>query len=156
MIDRRSGSVIVWSPPSVITRGRVFPLIAGPLLSASVAGARERISKWPSSICVSAYVLSYLSILSASFYACAAGDLRRNGDITTVKNSGPAVERVGLKGDIVAPTYFLVNIRSIVRVGWAGHTRDSVGGSLVEYLRVRSGHLGGKRFQYRMGHLIEH
>ena len=101
-------------------------------------------------------MLSYLSILLATFYACAAVDLRRNGDITTVKNCGPAVERVGFKGDIVASTYFLVNIRSIVRVGQAGHTRDSVGGSLVEYLRVQSGHLGGRRFQYRMGHLIKH
>lgn len=53
---------MVWSPPRVITRGRVLPWIAGPLLSASVAGARERISKWPSSICLSAYVLSYLGL----------------------------------------------------------------------------------------------
>jgi hypothetical protein len=91
-----------------------------------------------------------------SFSVRTAGDLRSNGDITTVENSGPAIERVGLKGDIVASTDVLVNIRSIARVGRVGHTRDSVGGSLVEYLTVRSGHLGGRRFRCRMEHLIEH
>lgn len=43
LIDRSSGRVMVWSPPSVMTRGSVLPFFEGPSLSASVAGARERI-----------------------------------------------------------------------------------------------------------------
>lgn len=41
-MERSSGRVMVWSPPSVMTRGSVLPFLAGPSLSASVAGARER------------------------------------------------------------------------------------------------------------------
>lgn len=37
---RRSGRVIVWSPPSVMTLGNVFPAFDGPFFSASVAGER--------------------------------------------------------------------------------------------------------------------
>lgn len=33
---------MVWSPPRVITRGRVLPFFAGPILFASVAGSRDR------------------------------------------------------------------------------------------------------------------
>lgn len=33
---------MVWSPPSVMTRGSVLPFFAGPGLSESVAGARDR------------------------------------------------------------------------------------------------------------------
>jgi hypothetical protein len=43
--------VIVWSPPSVMTRGRVLPFFERPGFLASVKGARERITLWPSSIC---------------------------------------------------------------------------------------------------------
>lgn len=51
---------MVWSPPSVMTRGRVLPFLAGPRLVASVAGLRERMLKCPSSICLRAHELSYL------------------------------------------------------------------------------------------------
>lgn len=59
-MERKRGRVIVWSPPRVITRGSVFPFLAGPFLFASVAGARLRMELCPSSICWRAYVLSYL------------------------------------------------------------------------------------------------
>lgn len=49
-MERRRGRVIVWSPPKVITLGRVLPFLAGPSFLASVAGARERMELWPSSI----------------------------------------------------------------------------------------------------------
>lgn len=51
---------MVWSPPRVMTRGRVLPFLAGPLALASVAGARVRIELWPSSIWCRAHELSYL------------------------------------------------------------------------------------------------
>lgn len=41
-MDRSSGSVMVWSPPSVMTRGSVLPFLAGPFFFASVLGERER------------------------------------------------------------------------------------------------------------------
>lgn len=49
-MERRIGSVIVWSPPRVMTLGRVLPFLAGPGFLESVAGARERMELWPSSI----------------------------------------------------------------------------------------------------------
>ena len=51
---------MVWSPPRVMTRGRVLPWRAGPVWLALVAGARDSIELWPSSICFNAYALSYL------------------------------------------------------------------------------------------------
>ena len=48
---RSRGSVMVWSPPRVMTRGRVLPFFERPGFLASVKGARERITLWPSSIC---------------------------------------------------------------------------------------------------------
>ena len=54
LIERSNGRVIVWSPPSVIKRGSVFPFLDGPGLSASVCGARLSSRLWPSSICCSA------------------------------------------------------------------------------------------------------
>ena len=39
---RRSGSVIVWSPPRVIKRGSVLPCLEIPGSLASVAGSRMR------------------------------------------------------------------------------------------------------------------
>jgi hypothetical protein len=36
LIERSRGSVIVWSPPRVIRRGKVLPFLEGPGLSASV------------------------------------------------------------------------------------------------------------------------
>lgn len=106
----------MWSPPSVITRGSVLPFIAGPLLSASVAGVRERILKWPSSICLRAHVLSYLVTVSALKAHASLREkwresyvLRGNRDVTTVENSRPAVEWVGLQGNIVPSTDFVVS-----------------------------------------------
>ena len=61
---RSSGRVIVWSPPKVMTRGSVLPFFDGPGLSESVFGFRERMLLWPSSICLSAYALSYLHLIS--------------------------------------------------------------------------------------------
>ncbi len=49
---------MVWSPPRVITLGSVFPPLAGPSFLLSVAGALDRMLKWPSSIWWRAYVLS--------------------------------------------------------------------------------------------------
>ena len=57
---------MVWSPPSVITRGSVSPLTEGPFRSASRAGLRRRIELWPFSICWMAYLLSYLCRCSGS------------------------------------------------------------------------------------------
>lgn len=51
---RSRGSVIVWSPPRVMTRGSVLPFFDGPFSFASVFGARERMLWWPSSICLMA------------------------------------------------------------------------------------------------------
>lgn len=51
---------MVWSPPRVMTRGSVLPFFEGPGAFASVAGARERMLLWPSSICWMANSLSYL------------------------------------------------------------------------------------------------
>lgn len=51
---RSNGKVIVWSPPSVINRGRVLPCFDGPLASASVTGERDKSLLWPSSICLMA------------------------------------------------------------------------------------------------------
>lgn len=42
MTERRRGSVIVWSPPRVMMRGRVLLFLAGPISFAFVAGARMR------------------------------------------------------------------------------------------------------------------
>ena len=39
-MERRRGSVMVWSPPRVMMRGRVFLSLAGPTSFALVAGAR--------------------------------------------------------------------------------------------------------------------
>jgi hypothetical protein len=41
-MERRRGRVMVWSPPRVMTRGRVLPFLAGPFFLASVLGERER------------------------------------------------------------------------------------------------------------------
>lgn len=54
--------------------------------------------------------------LSVSSSARTAGVLRGNGDIAAVENSGPAVEGVRFKGDVVASASILVNIHSIGRV----------------------------------------
>lgn len=67
---------MVWSPPRVMTRGRVLPFFAGPFLWASVAGARVRMELWPSSIWVSAQVLSYLANYTSSVQG-SQGDLPR-------------------------------------------------------------------------------
>lgn len=42
LMDRSRGSVMVWSPPRVMTRGSVLPPLAGPTSLAAVEGARER------------------------------------------------------------------------------------------------------------------
>lgn len=42
---------MVWSPPRVMIRGRVFFLREGPGSEADVAGERIRSALWPSSIC---------------------------------------------------------------------------------------------------------
>ena len=55
---------MVWSPPRVMTRGKVLPFFAGPFFLESVAGERERMLLWPSSIWWRAHVLSYLSSAS--------------------------------------------------------------------------------------------
>lgn len=55
---RKSGRVMVWSPPNVMTRGKVLPWREGPGLEESVVGARERMEWWPCSICWRANVLS--------------------------------------------------------------------------------------------------
>jgi hypothetical protein len=54
LIERNNGKVIVWSPPSVIKRGSVLPLIEGPGSPASVWGGLLSSWLWPSSICCSA------------------------------------------------------------------------------------------------------
>ena len=51
---------MVWSPPRVMTRGRVLPCLEMPISSALVAGLRIRMLLWPSSICWIAQALSYL------------------------------------------------------------------------------------------------
>lgn len=48
---RSRGRVMVWSPPSVMTRGRVLPFFEMPWAVALVEGARMRMLLWPSSIC---------------------------------------------------------------------------------------------------------
>jgi hypothetical protein len=42
LTERNKGKVIVWSPPSVIKRGSVLPLIEGPGSAASVWGGLLR------------------------------------------------------------------------------------------------------------------
>lgn len=61
--------MIVWSPPSVMILGNVFPFNAGPFFFASVAGSRLRSELWPSSICLIAYALSYLDHVKFYFQA---------------------------------------------------------------------------------------
>ena len=57
---RNSGRVIVWSPPSVIKRGKVLPFLETPTSFAFVAGSRISSALWPSSIWWIAQALSYL------------------------------------------------------------------------------------------------
>ena len=59
-MKRRMGRVIEWSPPMVMTRGKVSPFFARPGSSASVAGLRMRMLLWPSSIWWMAQFGSYL------------------------------------------------------------------------------------------------
>lgn len=48
---RRSGRVMVWSPPNVIIRGSVNPDLENPFSFALVKGKRVRSALCPSSIC---------------------------------------------------------------------------------------------------------
>lgn len=64
LILRSKGSVMVWSPPMVITLGRVLPARERPISSASVKGLRMRRLLWPASICWMAQLLSNLINIS--------------------------------------------------------------------------------------------
>ena len=79
-------------------------------------------------------------------------NLRGDGNIATVKDGRPAVERVGLQGDVVATATSGQNqsgaIRVIVRL-----TRDSVAWIPDEYRTVQNGLLDGKKCRCRMEHL---
>ena len=102
---RKSGRVIVWSPPRVMTRGRVLPCKAGPVSLALVAGARDRIELWPSSICCNAYALSYLALDQYLMLFCSVrDDLRCNGNVSTINHCRPITERVGFQGNIISST----------------------------------------------------
>jgi hypothetical protein len=118
---RSNGSVMVWSPPSVITRGSVLPFLDGPGSFASVLGARERMELWPSSICLMAKALSYLGYfdqqvpwhtpetfpaslpsITGDMRAGPPENLRSNGYISAVENRGPRIERIRSQRNVVA------------------------------------------------------
>ena len=96
------GRVMVWSPPSVITLGNVFPFSDGPFFFASVAGSRLRSTLWPSSICWMAYALSYLLNVSKGYGRQLQVCIRSHRNISTVEHGRPRVERVRIKRDIVS------------------------------------------------------
>ena len=119
----------MWSPPRVIWRsqsesllrvrkangtekpttlGWVFPLRLGPGFEASLAGSREMRAWWPSSICLIAYSLSYLSFHQPHAFSTS---LSRGGDnercdrnVAAVQYSRPGVERIYVEWNIISST----------------------------------------------------
>ena len=76
-------------------RGKVLPLLERPGSSAAVAGVLVKRVWCPSSICWSAYALSYLTKVSWDWRYNTIS-IRCDGDIATVQNFSPEVEWIGV------------------------------------------------------------
>lgn len=89
---------------------------------------------------------------SHEMYRLVGTDLRGDGNITTVEDGRPAVERVGFQGDVVA-TAISCQYKSGAIWVIMSLTRDSVAWIPDGYRTVQNGRPDGKTCRCRMEHL---